>query len=237
MQEEAIRLAKRVADMLGCSRREAELYIEGGWVTVDGAAVEAPQARVAPAQEVELLPGAKPEPIEPATLVLHKPPGYATDGPGKPAASLLTAQARSPADRTGLRILQRHFRQLECAAPLETAASGLVVFTQDARVLRKLVEDAVYVEHEMMVDVRDAVSPETLRSLNRPNGKVSVSRQQDGVTGLRFAVKGLRPGRLAQVCDEAGLTILSIKRQRLGSVGLAGLREGQWRYLAKDERF
>lgn len=237
MQEEVIRLAKRVADMLGCSRREAELYIEGGWVTVDGAGVEAPQARVAPAQDVVLLPGAKPEPLEPATIVLHKPAGYATSGPGEQAASLLTAQARSPADKAGVRILQRHFRQLECVAPLETAASGLVVFSQDARVIRKLVEDAVYVEHEMMVDVQGPVTEDVLRSLNRPNGKVSVSRQQEGVTGLRFAVKGLRPGRLAQVCDEAGLTILSIKRQRLGSVGMAGLREGQWRYLAQAERF
>ena len=60
MPEGVIRLAKRVADMLGCSRREAELYIEGGWVTVDGAGVEAPQARVAPTQDVALLPGAKP---------------------------------------------------------------------------------------------------------------------------------------------------------------------------------
>ena len=33
---DAIRLSKRLADQLGCSRREAELYIEGGWVRVDG---------------------------------------------------------------------------------------------------------------------------------------------------------------------------------------------------------
>ena len=42
-----IRLAKRVADMVPCSRSDAEQYIEGGWVTVDGVVVEAPQFRVA----------------------------------------------------------------------------------------------------------------------------------------------------------------------------------------------
>ena len=31
-----IRLSKRLAELVGCSRREAELYIEGGWVSVDG---------------------------------------------------------------------------------------------------------------------------------------------------------------------------------------------------------
>ena len=34
--QEPVRLSKRLIEQLGCSRREAELYIEGGWVTVDG---------------------------------------------------------------------------------------------------------------------------------------------------------------------------------------------------------
>ncbi|MGH8486255.1 MAG: RNA-binding protein, partial [Pseudomonas sp.] len=32
---EPTRLSKRLIELVGCSRREAELYIEGGWVTVD----------------------------------------------------------------------------------------------------------------------------------------------------------------------------------------------------------
>jgi 23S rRNA pseudouridine2604 synthase len=39
-----VRLAKRLAATLPCSRREAELYIAGGWVTVDGLVVEEPQS-------------------------------------------------------------------------------------------------------------------------------------------------------------------------------------------------
>mgnify|MGYP000929458484 CR=1 FL=1 len=35
-----IRLAKRVAEMVPCSRAEADKYIAGGWVLVDGAVVE-----------------------------------------------------------------------------------------------------------------------------------------------------------------------------------------------------
>ena len=48
MTDTGERLAKRLAAQLPCSRREAELYIEGGWVQVDGVVVEAPGARVAP---------------------------------------------------------------------------------------------------------------------------------------------------------------------------------------------
>ena len=40
---DAVRLSKRVAALVPCSRREAEQYIEGGWVQVDGALVETPK--------------------------------------------------------------------------------------------------------------------------------------------------------------------------------------------------
>ena len=42
-----IRLSKALAALLPCSRREAELYIEGGWVLVDGEVVDEPQFMVA----------------------------------------------------------------------------------------------------------------------------------------------------------------------------------------------
>ena len=35
MTDDGIRLAKRVAEAVPCSRGEAERYIAGGWVTVD----------------------------------------------------------------------------------------------------------------------------------------------------------------------------------------------------------
>ena len=54
-----IRLAKHIAKSVPCSRRETELYIVGGWVTVGGKVVEEPQFKVSQ-QKVELQPvGAK----------------------------------------------------------------------------------------------------------------------------------------------------------------------------------
>ena len=59
--DEGIRLAKRVAALAGCSRREAELLIENGAVRVDGQAALLPQSRVQPHQQVEIESGARPE--------------------------------------------------------------------------------------------------------------------------------------------------------------------------------
>ena len=70
---EAVRLSKRVAQQLGCSRATAEQYIEGGWVSVDGRVVEEPAARVAPAQAVALADDANLLDLRPVTLLLHRP--------------------------------------------------------------------------------------------------------------------------------------------------------------------
>ena len=56
-------------------------------------------------------------------------------------------------------MLQRHFKQQECFTPLPTEASGLVVYTQDKRIARKLAEDIESLEQECIVEVA-ATSPQ-----------------------------------------------------------------------------
>jgi 23S rRNA pseudouridine2604 synthase len=242
---EPVRLSKRLSDMVGCSRREAELYIEGGWVRVDGQVVEVPQLKV-DAQTVELDPKARLEPVAAVTLLLHKPPGLDWDHSTTPARQLLRPENHWPGDHHAPRLLQRHLNVQNSVTPLETDASGLLVFTQDWRVERKLVQDAALVEHELIVDVTGGVSAERLHQLNRAPvidgramlpARVSISRQSGDVTGLRFAVKGHRPGQIAQMCMAAGLRVAGMKRLRVGRIALAALPLGQWRYLAPFERF
>lgn len=239
------RLAKRVAEQWNCSRREAELYIEGGFVTVDGVMVDLPQFRVLN-QRLELAPHARPEEAQPMTILLHKPPGFEAEDGRRPATQLLVPSARFAGDRATERPLRRHFAQQVCVTPLETGASGLLVFTQDFRIRRKLTEDAATVEHEVMVEVTGQVTPEALARLNRapvvdgramPAAKVSVSRQAEAVTGLRFALKGGYPGQIAQMCDAVQLRVVGMKRLRVGRLPLSGLPLGQWRYLLPYERF
>ncbi len=96
---ESIRLAKRVAELMSCSRSEAEQYIEGGWVTVDGEVVEEPGFRVAD-QKIELLPQANLEPVEPVTVLLHKPAGVNTFADASAALQLITPATLSARPRT-----------------------------------------------------------------------------------------------------------------------------------------
>jgi 23S rRNA pseudouridine2604 synthase len=250
------RLAKRVAAMVPCSRREAEQYIQGGWVSVNGQLVEEPMFRVSD-QQVEIDPHASLLELDDVTLLLHKPSGFdtmATPGQAnahiKPAQQLLNAATHyaddAPQSGSGTRVLKRHFSRLAAAVPLETAASGLVVFTQDWRVLRKLTEDATQIEQELIVEVAGVAPPESLQRLNQglladneslPMVKVSLNSTSEVSSKLRFALKGLHPGLIAYLCERVGLRILSIKRLRIGRVALTHLPLGQWRYLQPHERF
>ncbi|MFL6719634.1 MAG: RNA pseudouridine synthase, partial [Burkholderiaceae bacterium] len=185
-----LRLAKRLAQQTGCSRNEAQQYIEGGWVLVDGKVCEEPGMRVSPENRVVLAAGARAEPAPPVTLLFYKPVGLDTGPAGKPDAGLilpsLTHATRSAADRSGIRPLKKHFAGLQLTDGLETQASGLLVLTQDWRVARKLVDDAARIEHEYVIDTGARVSDEQLALMNRGmqfNGKavsgLKASRQSE----------------------------------------------------------
>lgn len=238
---EPVRLARRVIELTGCSRSEAELYVQGGWVTVDGVVVEAPQHPVT-GELVALLPGARPEPAEPATLLLHKPAGFDMDAGPEAALALLAPENRWPDDASGWRLLRRHFLRLSPAMAIEPAASGLVVYSQDGRVLRKLAEDGNKLEQEWLVDVEGELAPYGWNRLVNgtnfngwPVAPFKVSWQSE--QRLRFAIKGVRPGLLEHLCSEVGLKASAMRRLRLGRIALSKMPAGQWRYLPVLERF
>jgi 23S rRNA pseudouridine2604 synthase len=98
------------------------------------------------------------------------------------------------------------------------------------------------VEQEYVVEVSGQMVADGLMMLNQSfvfNGKpvpaLKVSWQNE--TRLRFAFKGGSSRLIAFVCEKVGLTVVSVRRIRMGRVPLASLALGQWRYLLGYERF
>lgn len=234
---EPIRLAKRVAELAGCSRREADQYIQGGWVTVDGEVIDAPQHPITN-QVVLIDPEADLEAVEPATLLLNKPAGVAFDASPK----LATPDSHTEGDDPSIRVLKRHFVRLTPLMPMDDEASGLVVLSQDGRVWCRLSEDADTIEQEFVVEVQGELAPYGLPKLcdgmlyqGRALPRAKVSWQNEN--NLRFAIKAVRPGQLRHMCTQVGLEVLSIRRLRIGRIALSRMPVGEWRYLPAGERF
>lgn len=230
---EPIRLSRRLIELTGCSRREAELYIEGGWVTVDGEVVELPQFKV-DQQEIVLLPGAVAQPLLPATLMLNRP-AHADE-------LLLRGEQRWAEDPSSVRGLRRHLFDLQESLPLQPGAEGMLVLSQDWRTLRKLNDDAYKLEQEYVAEVAGTLPAGGLEALKR--GRVVKGEALPGCKAswqsenrLRFALKNPTPGVIQRLCASVDLRLVTLKRIRIGGVSMGKLPSGQWRYLSSQERF
>jgi len=226
--EEAIRLAKRVADVAGCSRADAERYIAGGWVSVDGAVAEDPATRVTPEQKVELLPGATPVEPDPVTILMHKPAGIEIEA----ALASITAENQVLEHGRGKPFLRRHLFKTTAATPLETMASGLIVFSQDFRVIRKLVDDASRNESEYVVEVDGQIADNGMAKLGRMFKASWQSEQR-----LRIAGKNIQRGQIERLCGDVGLRVTALRRLRIGRISMGPMPPGGWRFLRDTDQF
>jgi 23S rRNA pseudouridine2604 synthase len=167
-EQESIRLAKRLAEQEQCSRREAELHIVAGNVQVDGKVVQVPETRVRPDQVVILRKDAKPEAIPPVTILMNKPAGM-TQGPAYGRVRSAHAAERGTPRPSWIPmpqlVLDHHFRNLESFLTIPLPASGLIVYTQDKRVARKLTEEGMWLEQEIIVGVEGQIIEDGLEIL------------------------------------------------------------------------
>lgn len=231
-----IRLSKRVAEILKCSRSEAEQVIVGGWVKVNDVVVDEPAHRVAD-EKIDIHSTAQRGKVPLLTVILHKTVGQVGLEQLGAQRVLLRPELRSAQDRSGISLTPRHQKLLQHGAALEDAATGLVVLSEDPALLRKLRDSLQPLEHELLAEVSGSVSDPQLQAMSPMGLKTSISSENHHKTSLRMAFKGYQPGYAAGVIEHAGLQLVGLKRIRVGRVLLAPLAPGEWRGLMPYERF
>jgi 23S rRNA pseudouridine2604 synthase len=242
------RLSKRMTALGLASRREADEWIEAGWVKVNGATAVLGQ-RVQGDVRIDIDPAARRQQAQRVTILLHKPIGWvsgqAEDG-HPPAASLITPESRWAEDRQSLRFHPAQLRGLAPAGRLDIDSTGLLVLTQDGRIARRLIGEDSRVEKEYLVRVAHRgpgrLPAQALALLNHglsldghrlKPAKVSWQNEDQ----LRFVLREGRKRQIRRMCELVGLDVLALKRMRIGSVVLGKLPQGQWRYLGAHETF
>jgi 23S rRNA pseudouridine2604 synthase len=239
------RLSKRMGELGLCSRREADRWIENGWVKVDGQVVDQLGVRVPPQARIEIDAAAREHQSEQVTILLHKPVGYvsgqAEDG-YEPAIVLVRPENRWSADPSPLRFKASHLRGLAPAGRLDIDSTGLLVLTQDGRVAKQLIGQDSHVEKEYLVRVEGTLTEDGLRRLRHGLTLDGVTLKPAQVSWqnqdqLRFILREGRKRQIRRMCEIVGLYVTGLKRVRSGNVPLGGLPVGQWRYLRPDEHF
>lgn len=234
-----------MAELGLCSRREADEWIARGWVRVDGARVDQLGAKVTPDQRITIERAARSEQESRVTILLNKPIGYVSgqaEQGYKPASVLLSAATRWENDRAARAFHPRQLHGLAPAGRLDIDSTGLLVFTQDGRIARRLVGADSTIEKEYLVRVAGHLGAAGLARLNHGLALDGVRLKPARVSWLnddqlRFVLREGRKRQIRRMCEQVGLQVLGLKRVRIGRVMLGHLPLGQWRYLGEDEQF
>jgi 23S rRNA pseudouridine2604 synthase len=240
-----VRVSKLMSEQGLCSRREADGYIERGWVFVDGERVAELGTRVYPTQKITLSAEARSSQLTRVTILLNKPIGFVSgqaEGGHRPAVTLIRADTRFPADRSAQRFSPAQLKGLAPAGRLDIDSTGLLVLTQDGRIAKLLIGDDSRIEKEYLVRVEGSLAESGLARLRHglsldgePLRPAKVSWQNEDQ--LRFVLREGKKRQIRRMCELVGLKVTGLKRIRIGSVKLGNLPIGTWRYLGDEERF
>ncbi len=246
---ELLRLSKRMSELGLCSRREADAWIEKGWVRVDGKVVCELGSKILPDQKVTIERQAAAQQSKLVTILINKPMGYvsgqAEDG-YQPAIVMIKPENRWTEDKLDTQFHLTQLRSLVPAGRLDIDSVGLLILTQDGRIAKQLIGENTAVEKEYLVRVAYAKGgrlPEAqLKRLQHGltlDGKAllpaKVRWQNDDQ--LSFILREGKKRQIRRMCDVVGLNVLGLKRVRIGNIKLGDLPTGEWRYLGPDETF
>lgn len=243
---EKIRISKLLSEQGLCSRREADMYIEQGLVTVDGVVVTELGSRAFPNQKIELKKEAKLQQDARVTIILNKPVGYIShfdeDREYQPAASLITPENFFRTHLDSDKKPRFNTRGLAPAGRLDIDSTGLLVLTQDGRIAKLLIGENSPIEKEYLVRVEGELSESGMASLRHGLSLDGIALKPAKVSWqnenqLRFVLREGRKRQIRRMCELVGLKVVGLKRIRIGQIPLGNLPLGQWRYLRPEEKF
>ena len=224
-----MRLNKYIADAGLCSRRGADRLIAAGAVTINGrTAVPGDIVNAGDKVSVDgqtIKAGDK----EKVVVAFHKPPGY-----------VCTAQDRH-AGRTIYDIFDYPLR-LTYAGRLDKDSEGLLLMTNDGRLIERMMRGSHGHEKAYHVRVDTEITP------------VMIKKMTDGVylpeLDIRTRpcrIEGLGPKefniiltqgvnkQIRRMCKTVGLRVKSLKRLRVLNIELANLQAGEFRRIEGGE--
>ena len=218
------RIAKLLARVGLCSRRDAERWIAAGRVSVDGHVLTTPAVTVTAAAEVRVDGAPLPAPDRPRLWRYHKPTGLVTthrDEKGRP---------------TVFDALPRELPRVISVGRLDLNSEGLLLLTNDGGLARRLELPATGWLRRYKVRVHGEVDPDRLAALEmgvKIDGvaygpiRASLERRQGSNAWVALALREGKNREVRRVLEHLGLPVTRLIRLSFGPFQLGNLARGE----------
>ena len=225
--ENSTSLNKFISDSGFCSRREADVIIKAGRVTINGI-VASSGNRVADGNEV-LLDGkeisTKPKEVY---IALNKPIGITCTTDMRVGGNIIE--------------FMDYNERIFPIGRLDKPSEGLILLTNDGDIVNKILRASNNHEKEYIVEVNKPVSKDfllkmgdgvLLPELETTTRKCKIER----IGKFKFKIiltQGLNR-QIRRMCENLGYRVLSLKRVRIMNIKIDQLATGNWRHLTHQE--
>ncbi len=208
------------------SRRHCDSLIQEGRCTVNGEEISTPGYRVDPLKDEVCFDGEKLRPPAAAVIYLfHKPKGYICSHRGR---------------KTIYDLFTEESARLFSVGRLDKDTSGLLLVTNNGKLAQKLIHPSSNLSKEYLVKTDNFVTDAHLKALAEGYtiaGKwmrpASVKKMRKGT--IKISLKEGKKHEVRILVANAGLTLLSLKRVRLGNLHLGNLPEGYYKKISLDQ--
>ncbi len=227
MSFSTIRLNKYISDSGICSRREADSYIERGFVVVNGKRAEIGD-RVRPSDTV-MVNGRLIEPREEDDLVLI--------ALNKPVGIVSTTES---SERDNIVKFVNHSKRIFPIGRLDKDSQGMIFLTNNGDLVNKILRAGNDHQKEYIVTVDKPITDAFIEGMGKgvpilgtTTKKCEVTQESSFVFRI-ILVQGLNR-QIRRMTEHFGYTVTRLERIRIMNVKLDNLPVGEWRDLTDDE--
>ena len=228
-ESSATRLNKFISDSGFCSRREADKLIEQGRVTINGGIPELGtkvQAGDLVAVDGKSIAASAENKSDRVYIAYHKPVGITCTTERHIKGNIIDAIG--------------HKERIFPIGRLDKPSEGLIFLTSDGDIVNKILRAENAHDKEYVVEVNRPLSEHFIKKmaagvpiLDTVTKPCTVTMQSKMVFRI-VLTQGLNR-QIRRMCEYLGYEVVKLKRTRIMSIRLAGLKAGQWRDLTAEE--
>ncbi len=232
-RDKKIRLHHYIAQCGITSRRKAEKLMQEGRVTVNGKVITAPGHKIDPEESFVKVDGKPIKPEKKIYIVLNKPEGIVTTSDDEKGRA------------TVVDLIKGSFRErLYPVGRLDYNTTGCLIMTNDGEWANRITHPRFEVEKEYTAKIQGRFDASVIERLikgvtiegRRARAKRAGVRSKNEKNDIIYMV--ITEGMYHQVKNmlmAVGLSVVRLKRERVGIVSASGLAPGQWRNLTEGE--